>query len=83
MGAATSDRNVGCRPAVTLLGRVTMDLIMVDVTDLPKVSLGEEAILLGRQGDEEVSARELAERSSTIAWEIFTGIGSRVARVYV
>lgn len=66
-----------------LLGRVTMDLIIVDVTEVPNVSLGDEAILLGRAGDEEVSARELAERSSTIAWEIFTGIGSRVARVYV
>ncbi|HEY0370097.1 MAG TPA: alanine racemase [Chthoniobacterales bacterium] len=66
-----------------VLGRVTMDLIVADVTDVPNVSLGDEAVLLGRQGDEEISAREMAERASTIPWEIFTGIGSRVARVYV
>lgn len=66
-----------------VLGRITMDLTMVDVTALPDVSLGEEAVLLGRQGDGQILARELAHQASTIAWEIFTGIGSRVARVYL
>ena len=66
-----------------VLGRVTMDLTMVDVTDAREVSLGDEAVLIGRQGSEEISARELAERAETIPWEIFTGIGSRVARVYL
>ncbi len=63
-------------------GRITMDLTVVDVTDLPEVENGDEAVLIGRQGEEEISAREMAERAGTIAWEIFTGIGSRVARVY-
>lgn len=63
-------------------GRVTMDLIIVDVSELPQVEIGDEAVLIGRQGEEEISAREMAERAGTIAWEIFTGIGSRVARVY-
>lgn len=66
-----------------IIGRVTMDLTMVDVTDLPHVALGDEAVLIGRQGDEQILATEVAERASTIAWEVFTGIGSRVARVYV
>ncbi len=66
-----------------VLGRVTMDLMMVDVTDACGVAVGDEAVLIGRQGDEEIQAREVAERAGTIAWEIFTGIGSRVARVYV
>lgn len=66
-----------------LLGRVTMDLVMVDVTDVPEVSLGEEAVLIGRQGNDEISARELADLTLTISWEILTGIGSRVTRVYV
>lgn len=66
-----------------VLGRVTMDLTMVDVTDLGSVVSGDEVVLFGRQGAEEISAREVAERAGTIAWEIFTGIGSRVARVYV
>jgi alanine racemase len=67
----------------SLLGRVTMDLIMVDVTDVPSVVPGDEVVLLGRQGDERILATELADLASTIPWEIFTGIGSRVARVYV
>ncbi|MFN2477007.1 MAG: alanine racemase [Chthoniobacterales bacterium] len=66
-----------------LLGRVTMDLIMVDVTDVRNVSVGDEAVLIGRQNEEQILVSEVAHWASTIAWEIFTGIGSRVARVYV
>lgn len=66
-----------------LLGRVTMDLIMVDVTDVPDAQAGDEVVLIGTQGDEQILATELAELASTIPWEVFTGIGSRVARVYV
>jgi alanine racemase len=66
-----------------ILGRVTMDLIMVDVTEVPNVELGDEAVLIGTQGEEQILATEVAHSASTIAWEIFTGIGSRVARVYV
>ncbi|MEP6822966.1 MAG: alanine racemase [Chthoniobacterales bacterium] len=65
-----------------LLGRVTMDLTMVDVTEVTGVALGDEAVLIGRQGSEEIFAAEVAERAGTIAWEVFTGIGSRAARVY-
>jgi alanine racemase len=71
----------GCRCPV--IGRVTMDLTMVDVTDLPHVASGDEAVLIGRQRDEQILASEVAENAGTIAWEVFTGIGSRVARVYV
>ncbi len=66
-----------------VLGRITMDLTMVDITEVNDVAVGHEAVLIGRQSGEEILAREVAERASTIAWEIFTGIGSRVARVYV
>ncbi len=66
-----------------VLGRVTMDLMMADVTASPEVELGEEVVLIGRQGGEEILAAEVAERAGTIAWEIFTGIGSRVRRLYV
>ena len=66
-----------------LLGRVTMDLMMVDVSGLPDVKVGDEAVLFGRQAGEEILASELAERAGTIPWEIFTGIGSRVRRVYL
>lgn len=65
-----------------LLGRVTMDQILVDVTDLPSVSRGEEAVLMGKQGGEEITTAEIAERAGTIPWEILTGITSRVQRVH-
>lgn len=66
-----------------LLGRVTMDQIMIDVTSLPEVEVGDEAVLIGRQNENEISATELAEKAGTIPWEIFTGISSRVARVFL
>ena len=66
-----------------LLGRVTMDLMVVDVSDVPNAAIGDEVVLLGRQGEEEVSAAEIAERASTIHWDIVTRVGSRVRRVYV
>jgi alanine racemase len=64
------------------LGRVTMDQILVDVTALPDVAIGDEAVLMGRQGNEEILAAELAQKAGTIAWEIFTGVSRRVDRVY-
>jgi alanine racemase len=66
-----------------LLGRVTMDLMMVDVSKIDGVQAGDEVVLMGRDGKEEVSCAELAERAGTITWEITTRIGSRVHRVYV
>lgn len=66
-----------------LLGRVTMDLIMIDVSKIDNVEVGEEVVLMGRQQDEEISCAELAERAGTITWDITTRIGSRVRRVYV
>ncbi|HZE58787.1 MAG TPA: alanine racemase [Chthoniobacterales bacterium] len=66
-----------------LLGRVTMDLMVVDVSDVPNAAVGDEVVLLGQQGEEEISAAELAERASTIHWDIVTRVGSRVRRVYV
>ncbi len=67
-----------------LLGRVTMDQIVVDVSHLESSPApGEEAVLIGQQGEEEITAVELAEKAGTIPWEILTGITSRVDRVYV
>ncbi|MBA3882801.1 MAG: alanine racemase [Chthoniobacterales bacterium] len=66
-----------------IIGRVTMDLIMVDVTEIAPVAVGDEVVLIGNQGPERILASEVAGWASTISWEIFTGIGSRVARVYV
>jgi len=66
-----------------VLGRVTMDQIVVDISALPDVAAGEEVVLLGRQGNEEILAAELARKSGTIPWEIFTSVGRRVERVAI
>jgi alanine racemase len=66
-----------------LLGRVTMDLMMIDVSKINNVQVGDEAVLIGQQGAAEISCAELAERAGTITWEIVTRIGSRVRRVFV
>jgi alanine racemase len=65
-----------------VLGRITMDQTLVDVSGLPHVGVGDEVVLIGPQGNEEILASELAQKSGTIAWEIFTGITKRVVRVY-
>lgn len=65
-----------------LLGRVTMDLMMIDVSHIPDAIVGDEVVLMGRQGDAEIPCRELSEKAATITWEITTRIGSRVQRVY-
>ncbi len=70
----------GCRCAVA--GTITMDQLMLDVGDLP-VEVGEEVVLLGRQGGEVVSASEWAELLDTIPYEIVCGIGPRVPRRYI
>lgn len=65
-----------------IAGSVTMDQLMVDVGDVP-VEVGDDVVLLGRQGDEEITASEWAEHLGTIAYEVVTGIGPRVPRRYV
>jgi alanine racemase len=66
-----------------LLGRVTMDQIIVDVSHLPKPPApGDEAVLIGSQGTETILASELAQKADTIPWEIFTRLTKRVTRLY-
>jgi alanine racemase len=60
-----------------------MDLIMIDVSNIDNMQVGDEVVLMGRDGSEEISCVELAEKAGTIAWEIITRIGARVRRVYV
>jgi alanine racemase len=60
-----------------------MDQVMVDVTEVKDVVPGDEVVVLGRQGGDEISATALADLAGTIPWDIFTGIGRRVARLPV
>ena len=65
------------------IGRVCMDMLMLDVTHIPEVALGDEVVLLGAQGQDYISVREMAEAAGTIAYEILVNIGQRVRRVYL
>jgi alanine racemase len=65
-----------------IAGTVTMDQLMVDVGDSP-VDVGDEVVLIGRQGDEQIPAEEWAARMDTIAYTIVCGLGPRVPRKYV
>lgn len=65
-----------------VVGRVSMDAVTIDVTDVPDATLGDEVVLLGRQEGDEVAVEELAAKLDTIPYEVFCGVGTRVPRVY-
>ncbi len=65
-----------------VVGRVCMDTIMVDVTEIPDVSYESEVIVIGRQGKEQITANEIAEKTGTIPYEVLTSVGQRVQRIY-
>jgi len=65
-----------------VLGRVTMDQIMVDVSAIKGIKVGDEAVLVGKQGKEEITATEVAQKADTIPWHLFCGITGRVAYKY-
>jgi alanine racemase len=65
-----------------IVGKVCMDFIMVDVTDIPRVSVGDEVILMGKQGRGQITAEEIAEKINSISYEVLCAIGKRVPRIY-
>lgn len=67
----------------SVIGRVSMDYLTVDVGHVPGVSVGDEVVLIGASGRESITATDLAEQCGTIPYEILTRIGRRVERVYL
>ncbi len=67
---------------VPVVGRVSMDYICIDVTDVPGAQVGDVVTLLGRDGDQSISVWDLADYANTIPYEILCGIGRRVKRRY-
>jgi alanine racemase len=65
-----------------MVGRISMDVTVVDVTELPGVAPGDVATLVGRDGGAEITVDEVAARVGTISYEILTGLGPRLPRVY-
>jgi alanine racemase len=65
-----------------VLGRVTMDQTIIDVTDVPGVTRGDEAVLVGRQENAEISVTEFSRWADTIPWETLCSVSKRVPRIY-
>jgi alanine racemase len=65
-----------------IIGLICMDQCLCDVTNIPDVSVGDEVVLIGSQGDEEITADEIAEKVGTISYEILCGVNANVRRIY-
>jgi len=65
-----------------IVGRVCMDQFMVKLENVPNPQIGDEVVLIGKQGDEVISANDVARVWQTINYEVTCGIGARVPRVY-
>jgi alanine racemase len=68
---------------VPIIGRISMDMTVVDITDLPEAKRGDVATFVGTDGDEAVSLEEVARHAGTINYEILTGLTSRLPRIWV
>jgi len=66
-----------------VVGRVSMDLTIVDVSDIKNVDVGNEVILIGKSADKSVDAVELARLCESVPYEILCGLSQRVPRVYL
>jgi alanine racemase len=68
---------------VPIAGRISMDQTILDVTDIPGVAIGDEAVIIGQQGGESITAYELADLIGTIPYEVLCNIAARVPRVLI
>lgn len=66
-----------------LVGGVAMDALTVDITDIPEAQPWDEAVLMGRQGEEEITAHEVAKLKNSVSYDVLTGWRARLPRVYV
>jgi len=80
-------RNQGCVLAggrrAPLVGGVAMDALTVDITEIPEAGLWDEVVLMGRQGDEEISVHEVAQWKNSVSYDVLAGWRARLPRVYV
>ena len=74
---------LACGVRVPVAGRVSMDMLALDVTNIESIAPGDEVVLLGEQSGGAVSCEELADRAETIPYEIMCGVSMRVPRIYL
>lgn len=66
-----------------VVGRICMDMTMVDITEIPEAQVGTDVVVIGAEGAERITALDLAQGQGTIPYEVLCGIGARVRRSYV
>ncbi len=66
-----------------ILGRVSMDQIVVDISNIEDVKIGDDVVIIGKSGEDEITAEEIARLAGTINYEIVCGISKRVPRIYI
>jgi alanine racemase len=80
-------RNQGCvlirGQRAPLVGGVAMDAITVDITDIPGTRVWDEAVIMGRQGSEEISVHEVAKLRGSVSYDVLTSWRTRLPRMYV
>jgi alanine racemase len=65
-----------------IVGRISMDVTVVDISDLPEVRAGDVATIIGADGDQCIRVEEVAGLASTINYEVLTGLGGRLPRIW-
>ena len=80
-------RNEGCvlihGQRAPIVGGVAMDALVVDITDIPAAQLWDEAVLMGRQGEDEISVHEIAALKKSVSYDVLTGWRTRLPRIYL
>jgi len=71
-----------CGKKANVIGRVCMDQCMLQLDDIPEARIGDEVVLIGKQGDQEITATDIAEKWNTINYEVICGLAARMPRYY-
>ena len=66
-----------------IAGKICMNFTLIDVTDLPKVEVGDEVVIIGKSGDENITAMELAKKLKTLPEEVLLRIDKGLNRIYI
>lgn len=82
-GLSNHGQVIVCGEFAPIIGRISMDLTIIDVTDIPDAKIGDEVVIIGKQGAREINAEQIAAELETISYEITCGISDRVPRVYI
>jgi alanine racemase len=67
---------------VPIIGRISMDVTVVDISHGPNVSVGDVATLIGSDGDHQITVDDVAEQAGTISYEVLTGLTQRLPRIW-